>query len=89
MALALIARHQIAAHRRYDYFSFHDVDMIPINGQDGNTAGPVYKYVTQPTHLATAAEQYKWEMPCAGYCGGVLNLNLYDAPVAGSNETRS
>jgi len=48
----------------YDYFIFHDVDMIPFKNID-------YSYSKEITHLATKTEQYKYEMPYPTYLGGV------------------
>jgi len=47
----------------YDYFAFHDVDMLPLDSD--------YSYVDCPTHLASKAEQFGWRLPYDGYFGGV------------------
>ena len=47
----------------FDYFAFHDVDMLPVDSD--------YSYVDIPTHLATRAEQFGWRLPYEGYFGGV------------------
>jgi len=47
----------------FDYFAFHDVDMIPIDSD--------YSYVDGPTHLASEVEQFSWSLPYDGYFGGV------------------
>lgn len=47
----------------YDYFAFHDVDMLPTDSD--------YNYVENPTHLATKVEQFKYKLPYDGYFGGV------------------
>lgn len=47
----------------YDYYCFHDVDMIPIESD--------YKYCSEPTHLAARAEQFGYKLPYQGYFGGV------------------
>ena len=49
--------------RNFDYFAFHDVDMLPVDSD--------YSYVDCPTHLATRAEQFGWRLPYDGYFGGV------------------
>jgi hypothetical protein len=47
----------------YDYFAFHDIDMLPIDSD--------YSYVDCPTHLASRAEQFGWKLPYEKYFGGV------------------
>lgn len=47
----------------YDYYCFHDIDMLPINSD--------YGYCPNPTHLAAEAEQFNWKLPYNGYFGGV------------------
>jgi hypothetical protein len=47
----------------YDYFAFHDVDMLPIDSD--------YSYPDGPTHLASEVEQFNWGLPYDGYFGGV------------------
>jgi hypothetical protein len=47
----------------YDYYCFHDVDMLPLKSD--------YTYCSNPTHLATEAEQFDWKLPYEGYFGGV------------------
>lgn len=47
----------------YDYFAFHDVDMIPTDSD--------YSFPDGPTHLATEVEQFKYQLPYDGYFGGV------------------
>ena len=47
----------------FDYFAFHDVDMLPIDSD--------YSYIDCPTHLATRAEQFGFRLPYDGYFGGV------------------
>lgn len=48
----------------FDYFAFHDVDLIP---EDSD----YYKYSYNPCHLATMAEQFNFVMPYPDYFGGV------------------
>lgn len=47
----------------YDYFCFHDVDMLAINSD--------YSYCPNPTHLAAEAEQFGYKLPYNEYFGGV------------------
>jgi hypothetical protein len=47
----------------FDYFAFHDVDMLPVDSD--------YSYVDCPTHLASEAEQFGYKLPYEGYFGGV------------------
>ena len=47
----------------YDYYCFHDVDMLPIESD--------YVFCANPTHLASRAEQFNWTLPYEGYFGGV------------------
>lgn len=47
----------------FDYFAFHDVDMLPLDSD--------YSYPDGPTHLASEVEQFDWNLPYDGYFGGV------------------
>ena len=47
----------------FDYFAFHDVDMLPIDSD--------YDFPEGPTHLASEVEQFGWSLPYDGYFGGV------------------
>jgi hypothetical protein len=47
----------------FEYYCFHDVDMLPIISD--------YSYVPNPTHLASEAEQFGFKLPYNGYFGGV------------------
>jgi hypothetical protein len=49
--------------KEFDYFCFHDVDMLPIVFD--------YSYVTAPTHLAAEVEQFGWGLAYQTYFGGV------------------
>lgn len=49
--------------QEYDYFAFHDVDMIPTDSD--------YSFPDGPTHLATEVEQFGYQLPYDGYFGGV------------------
>lgn len=54
-----------------EYFCFHDVDML-VQGK------PDYSYPDTPTHCATAASQFNWQLPYPGYMGGVVLFNKPD-----------
>jgi hypothetical protein len=49
--------------REYDYFCFHDVDMLPDEAD--------YSFVDLPTHMASNVEQFGWKLMYEGYFGGV------------------
>ena len=51
----------------FDYYCFHDVDMLAINSD--------YSYCPNPTHLAAQAEQFGYKLPYNEYFGGVTILN--------------
>ncbi len=51
------------ARDEYDYYCFHDVDMIPTTAD--------YGYCKTAAHLATEASQFNYRMPYSGYFGGV------------------
>jgi len=61
----------------YDYFAFHDVDMLPVDSD--------YSFPDGPTHLSSEVEQFNWGLPYDGYFGGVtlfdkesfVNINGY------------
>jgi beta-1,4-galactosyltransferase 1 len=48
----------------YDYFIFHDVDMIPFKNID-------YSYSSEICHMARKVEQFNYKIPYEGYFGGV------------------
>jgi hypothetical protein len=48
---------------KFDYYVFHDIDMLPIDAD--------YDYCENPTHLATKAEQFNYNLPYHTYFGGV------------------
>lgn len=50
-------------NRGFDYFIFHDVDMLP---EDSD-----YDYEEKPTHLSSMVEQFDYRLPYDGYFGGV------------------
>ena len=56
------------------YFAFHDVDML-CNSSNIQYA---YSYPEQPRHIATACSQFRYKMPYANYCGGVMLINKQD-----------
>jgi hypothetical protein len=47
----------------FDYFVFHDVDMLPLDSD--------YEFPDGPTHLSSEVEQFGWGLPYDGYFGGV------------------
>lgn len=53
-----------------DYVCFHDVDMLPLKVD--------YSFPDLPMHLATAVEQFNFEMPYPTYFGGVTMFNIQD-----------
>lgn len=48
---------------KYDYYVFHDIDMLPVESD--------YGYCGNPTHLAAKTEQFGWKLPYEQYFGGV------------------
>lgn len=48
----------------YDYFCFHDIDMLPIESD--------YSYTKRPTNLASYIEQFNWGLPNDEYFGCAL-----------------
>jgi predicted glycosyltransferase involved in capsule biosynthesis len=50
-------------NKDYDYYCFHDVDMIPTESD--------YTYCPEPTHLAARAQQFGYKLPYQSYFGGV------------------
>jgi beta-1,4-galactosyltransferase 5 len=54
-----------------EYFCFHDVDMM-VQGK------PDYSYPETPTHCATNASQFNWQMPFPEFFGGVVLFNKDD-----------
>ncbi len=53
-----------------DYMCFHDVDMLPLKAD--------YAFPETPIHLATAVEQFNFDMPYPTYFGGVTLFNIKD-----------
>jgi hypothetical protein len=58
-------------NQSYDYFVFHDVDMVPIN-KDCQ-----YDFPIKPTHIASFVEQFEYKFS-ADYFGGVCIFNQKD-----------
>ncbi len=51
----------------FDYFCFHDIDFVPIDGD--------YSYHKGVVHLVGQPEQHNWKMPSEQWMGGVF---MYD-----------
>ena len=49
--------------KEFDYFCFHDIDMLPIESD--------YFFKPHVTHLAEKVEQFDWKLPTPVYIGGV------------------
>lgn len=56
----------------YNYFCFHDIDMLPISDECD------YSWPDVPLHLATNVEAHNNELPYPQYMGGVLLVNRED-----------
>jgi hypothetical protein len=56
----------------YDYFCFHDVDMLPSSDKAD------YSYKQYPTHLATRVQVHENTLPYLQYLGGVLIIPKED-----------
>jgi hypothetical protein len=56
----------------YDYFCFHDVDLLPLN-DDAD-----YSYKDDPTHLVFEDENKEIILPYSQYFGGVVIFNKND-----------
>jgi len=56
----------------FDYFCFHDVDMLPINDDCD------YSYDDVPIHLASELESYNYKLPFPHYFGGVVLFTKED-----------
>ncbi len=52
------------AKDNFDYFVFHDVDYIPVDGD--------YSFNENITHLAGQIEEYGWKLPYEYFLGGVF-----------------
>lgn len=66
----------------FDYFAFHDVDMLPVFDT------VEYAYPIRPTHLSTCVEQFKWGMPYGGYFGGVSLISRHHMRVINGLSNR-
>ena len=55
----------IAKKQGYDYFCFHDVDMLP---EDKSCD---YSWVDKPTHLASRLSKFNYRLVYPEYIGGV------------------
>lgn len=62
----------IPASDYFDYFVFHDVDMLPRPNMFA------YTYPKFPTHIATKCSQFNFAMPVPDYFGGVTLINRQD-----------
>jgi predicted glycosyltransferase involved in capsule biosynthesis len=49
--------------QNFDYYCFHDIDMLPIQAD--------YSYSEDPIHLAVKVEQFGWKLPYETFFGGV------------------
>lgn len=59
----------IAKKQGYDYFCFHDVDMLP---EDKSCD---YSWVDKPTHLASRLSKFNYRLVYPEYIGGVSLIN--------------
>ena len=59
---------RIAIKEGFDYFAFHDVDMLPLKGVD-------YSYSETPVHLVSKINK---DIPFMDYFGGVTLFNVHD-----------
>lgn len=50
----------------FDYYCFHDVDMLPEKAD--------YSYSAEPIHMATACSQFNYKLPYPEYYGGVTMI---------------
>ncbi len=61
--------YDISSQQGYDYFCFHDVDMLP----EDNTCD--YSWVEKPTHLASRLSKFNYRLIYPEYIGGVTLFN--------------
>ena len=61
--------YSIAKEQGFDYFCFHDIDMLP----EDNTCD--YSWVDKPTHLASRLSKFKYRLVYPEYMGGVTLIN--------------
>ena len=71
VAFTLINKNEPDYHE-YDYFCFHDVDMLPM------TDDCDYSYVDDPIHMAVEVEAHDNKLPYSQYFGGVVLFNKED-----------
>lgn len=60
---------------KFDYFCFHDVDMLPVNDDCD------YNYIHvggYPVHLATRVSAHRYKLPYLEYMGGVVMFSKED-----------
>ena len=60
---------EISQKQGYDYFCFHDIDMLP----EDNSCD--YSWVEKPTHLASRLSKFRYRLVYAEYIGGVTLFN--------------
>ena len=60
---------KIAEEQGYDYFCFHDIDMLP---EDDSCD---YSWVDRPTHLASRLSKFNYNLIYPEYIGGVTLFN--------------
>ena len=56
----------------YDYFCFHDVDMLPMSDDCD------YSYPHTPRHIAGEVEAHNYQLPFVEYIGGVFLITRED-----------
>jgi hypothetical protein len=63
-------------HEKFDYFIFHDVDLIP----DTQLLSYYYEYPKSPIHLGYRGQRWSETTPGTNkkFIGGVLSMNKYD-----------
>ncbi len=61
--------YDIASQQEYDYFCFHDIDMLP---EDDNCD---YSWVDKPTHLASRLSKFNYRLVYPEYFSGVTIFN--------------
>ncbi len=61
--------YSIAKEQGFDYFCFHDIDMLP----EDNSCD--YSWVDKPTHLAARLSKFKYRLVYPEYMGGVTLMN--------------
>ena len=65
----LNAGYRIASEQGFDYFCFHDVDMLP----EDDTCD--YSWVEKPTHIATRLSKFNYRLVYPEYFSGVTLFN--------------